>query len=71
MLITAPGVMAPKEAYSAYRSGRHKVESAFGMVKGPIKSVNDIIKVADYREIRMANYRGRKSPLMAMMDFHQ
>jgi transposase len=36
MLITAPGAMPPKEAYSAYHSGRHSVESAFGMVKGPI-----------------------------------
>jgi len=36
MLITAPGSMPPKEAYSAYHSGRHSVESAFGMVKGPI-----------------------------------
>ena len=36
MLITAPGKMSPKEAYSAYHSGRHSVESAFGMVKGSI-----------------------------------
>jgi transposase len=36
MVITAPGKMAPKEAYSVYRSGRHSVESAFGMVKGPV-----------------------------------
>jgi transposase len=36
MVITAPGKMPPKEAYSAYRSGRHSVESAFGMVKGPV-----------------------------------
>jgi transposase len=36
MLITAPGEMPPKEAYSVYHSGRHSVESAFGMVKGPI-----------------------------------
>ena len=36
MVITAPGAMPPKEAYSTYRSGRHSVESAFGMVKGPV-----------------------------------
>lgn len=36
MVITAPGEMPPKEAYSTYHSGRHSVESAFGMVKGPI-----------------------------------
>jgi transposase len=36
MVITAPGEMPPKEAYSTYRSGRHSVESAFGMVKGPV-----------------------------------
>lgn len=36
MMITAPGAMPPKEAYSTYHSGRHSVESAFGMVKGPI-----------------------------------
>ena len=36
MVITAPGEMPSKEAYSSYRSGRHSVESAFGMVKGPI-----------------------------------
>jgi len=33
--------------------------------------VNDIIKVADYSEIETAEYRGQKSPLMALMDFHQ
>jgi hypothetical protein len=27
--------------------------------------------VADYREIETAEYRGQKSPLMALMDFHQ
>jgi transposase len=36
MVITAPGTMPPKNAYSNYRSGRHSVESAFGMVKGPV-----------------------------------
>jgi transposase len=36
MVIAAPGKMPPKEAYSTYRSGRHSVESAFGMVKGPV-----------------------------------
>ena len=36
MVITAPGKMPPKEAYSTYRSGRHSVESAFGMVRGPV-----------------------------------
>ena len=36
MLITAPTAKPPKELYSAYHSGRHSVESAFGMVKGPI-----------------------------------
>jgi len=36
MVITAPGEMLPKKAYSTYRSGRYSVESAFGMVKGPI-----------------------------------
>ena len=36
MLITAPTAKPPKELYSAYHSGRHGVESAFGMVKGPI-----------------------------------
>ena len=36
MVITAPGAIPPKEAYSNYHSGRHSVESAFGMVKGPI-----------------------------------
>jgi hypothetical protein len=36
MVITAPGEISPKKAYSIYRSGRHSVESAFGMVKGPI-----------------------------------
>jgi len=36
MVITGPDKMPPKEAYSVYRSGRHSVESAFGMVKGPI-----------------------------------
>ncbi len=36
MLIAAPGKMSPKKAYSTYHSGRHSVESAFGMVKGPI-----------------------------------
>ena len=36
MLITAPGKMSSKKAYSTYHSGRHSVESAFGMVKGPI-----------------------------------
>lgn len=36
MVITAPGEMPPKEAYSTYRRGRHSVESAFGMVKGPV-----------------------------------
>jgi hypothetical protein len=37
MVITAPGARQPKEAYSTYHSGRHSVESAFGMVKGPIR----------------------------------
>jgi len=36
MVIKAPGAMPPKEAYITYHSGRHSVESAFGMVKGPI-----------------------------------
>ena len=36
MVITAPGKMLPKAAYSTYRSGRHSVESAFGIVKGPV-----------------------------------
>jgi transposase len=36
ILITAPGEMLPKEAYGKYRSGRHSVESAFGMVKGQV-----------------------------------
>ena len=36
MVITAPGAMPPKEAYSVYHSGRHSVESAFGMVKGTV-----------------------------------
>lgn len=36
MLVTAPTAMPPKEAYSTYRDGRHSVESAFGMVKGPV-----------------------------------
>jgi transposase len=36
MLITAPTAKPPKELYGAYHSGRHSVESAFGMVKGPI-----------------------------------
>jgi transposase len=36
MVITAPGKMAPKEAYNSYRGGRHSVESAFGMVEGPV-----------------------------------
>jgi transposase len=36
MLITAPTAKPPKELYSTYHSGRHSVESAFGMVKGPI-----------------------------------
>jgi transposase len=36
MVIKAPGAMPPKEAYSTYHSGRYSVESAFGMVKGPI-----------------------------------
>ena len=36
MLITAPTAKPPKELYSAYHCGRHSVESAFGMVKGPI-----------------------------------
>ncbi|MHA2265978.1 MAG: IS1634 family transposase [Candidatus Thorarchaeota archaeon] len=36
MLITAPTAKPPKELYSTYRSGRHSVESAFGMVKGPV-----------------------------------
>ena len=36
MLITAPTDKPPKELYSIYRSGRQSVESAFGMVKGPV-----------------------------------
>lgn len=36
MLITGPTAKPPKELYSRYHSGRHSVESAFGMVKGPI-----------------------------------
>jgi transposase len=36
MLITAPVAMPPREAYSTYRSGRHGIESVFGMVKGPV-----------------------------------
>lgn len=36
MLIVAPVAMPPREAYSTYRRGRHSVESAFGMVKGPV-----------------------------------
>jgi hypothetical protein len=28
--------MSAKELYSTYRSGRHSVEKAFGMVKGPV-----------------------------------
>jgi transposase len=36
MVIAAPKAMPPKEAYSVYRNGRHSVESAFGIVKGPI-----------------------------------
>ena len=36
MLITAPKAKPAKELYSTYRSGRHSVESAFGMVKGPV-----------------------------------
>ena len=33
--------------------------------------VNGIIKVADYSEMETADYGGQKSPLMALMDFHQ
>lgn len=36
MLITAPEERSPKEVYSTYREGRHRAESAFGMVKGSI-----------------------------------
>jgi transposase len=36
MLITTSTDMSAKELYSTYRSGRHSVEKAFGMVKGPV-----------------------------------
>ena len=52
MVITAPGKMSPKEAYSTYRSGRYSVESAFGMVKEPVS----IRPVFVYNELRIKGH---------------